>query len=259
MSIVFHNYNSDLLKGTGLIQETLLLLDIYEPGISKKDLIEGVIQSNVLVKSHKNRIKDIIKHVFYRRFFTHGESAVIALKKLRAAHIPLETLSQLFLVYTCRRNLILFDFITEVYQKLAQQNESILPQDAATLFIEESLRSGHMEQAWAESTKKKIAQHIHACLIDFKLIDKQKNILPLYLSDAAANFLAHEMHFNNCSDEAIVNAEEWRLFGYTRYDIIKHLERLSFQGHYIFQNSGDIIKIAWVYHNMNEFTDAIGQ
>jgi hypothetical protein len=258
MSIESRIYNSDLLKGTGLIQETLLLLDVYKEGVSKKDFIGLVIQSNVLVKSHKNRIKDIIKHVFYRRFFTNGEGTVLALKKMRAAHTPLETLSQLFLIYTCRRNLILFDFIVDIYQKAAKKNYEALPQDAVAIFIEESLKSGHMDGSWADSTKKKIKQHIHACLIDFKLTDKQKNLLPLYLSDTTANFLAHEMHFNNFSDEAIVNAEEWKLFGYSRYDTIRHLERLSFQGHYIFQNSGDIIKIAWIYNNMNEFTDAIG-
>jgi hypothetical protein len=250
-------YNSDLLKGTGLIQETLLLLDIYKPGISKKEFIEEVIESNVLVKNHNNRIKDIIEHVFYRRYVNYGEDSVVALKYLREKHVGLEVLSQLLLVYTCRKNLILFDFISSVYQKLIKQGVPSLPQNAAKEFIEENIKNGNIEKAWADSTKKKVAEHMNACMIDFKLTDRQKKLLPLFLSDTVANYLTHELHFMGYSDEAIAIAEEWRLFGYDRYDAIRHLERLAIQGHFIFQNSGDLIRITWHYKNMKELIDAI--
>lgn len=250
-------YNSDLLKGTGLIQETLLLLDIYTRGITKKEFIEEVIDSNVLVKNHNNRIKDIIEHVFYRRYVNYGEDSVVALKYLREKHVGLEILSQLLMVYTCRKNLILFDFISSVYQKLIQQGAPSLPQNAAKEFIEENIKNGNIEKAWADSTKRKVAEHINACMIDFKLTDRQKKLLPLFLSDTIANYLAHEFHFKGYSDEALATAEEWSLFGYTRYDTIRHLERLAVQGHFIFQNSGDLIRITWHYKNMKELINVI--
>ena len=259
MAEEIRKYNSDLLKGTGLIQETLLLLDIYIPGIQKNKFVEEVIESNVLVKSHNNRIKDIIEHVFYSRYVNYNENSVEALKYLREKHFGLEILCQLLLVYTCRKNLILFDFITEVYQKLISQGISVLPQNAATVFIEEGIRNGNIEKAWADSTKRKVAEHINACLIDFKLTDRRKNLLPIFLSDTNANYIAHELHFKGYSDEAIVSAYEWRLFGYDHYDITRHLERLASQGHFIFQNAGDLIKITWNYKNMKELIDAIGQ
>jgi len=250
-------YNSDLLKGTGLIQETLLLLDIYTPGITKKEFIEEVIDSNVLVKNHNNRIKDIIEHVFYRRYVNYGEDSVVALKYLREKHVGLEVLSQLLLVYTCRKNLILFDFVSTIYQNLIHKGAIELPQNAAKEFIEESIKNGNIEKAWADSTKRKVAEHINACMIDFKLTDRQKKLLPLFLSDTVANYLGHELHFKGYSDEAIVKAEEWSLFGYDRYDTVRHLERLAIQGHFIFQNSGDLIRITWHYKNMKELIDAI--
>lgn len=257
MTEEIRKYNSDLLKGTGLIQETLLLLDIYKPGILKKDFIEEVIESNVLVKNHNNRIKDIIEHVFYRRYVNYVEESVVALKYLRGKHVGLEVLNQLLMVYTCRKNLILFDFISSVYQKLIKQGAPSLPQNAAKEFIEENIKNGNIEKAWADSTKRKVAEHMNACMIDFKLTDRQKNLLPLFLSDTVANYLAHELHFMGYSDEAIATAEEWSLYGYDRYDTIRHLERLAIQGHFIFQNSGDLICITWHYKTMKELIDAI--
>jgi hypothetical protein len=250
-------YNSDLLKGTGLIHETLLLLDIYTPGISKKKFLEEVMESNVLVKNHNNRIKDIVEHIFYRRYVNFGESVVMSLKYLREKHIGLEVISQVLLVYTCRKNLILSDFVSTIYQKYIQKGASELPQQAAKEFVEESIKNGNIERPWADSTKRKVAEHINACMIDFKLTDRQKKILPLFLSDTVANYLAHELHFKGYSDEAIAKAEDWSLFGYDRYDTIRHLERLAIQGHFIFQNSGDLIRITWQYHNMKELIDAI--
>lgn len=258
MMVALRKYNSDLLKGTGLIQETLSLLDVYKPGISKKDFTEEVIHSNALIKNHDNRMKDIIEHVFYRRFVNYGEDSVLALKYLRDKHLGLEVLRQLLLVYTCRRNLILFDFISNVYQKLIQKGAVELPQNAAREFIDENIKNGNIEKAWADSTKRKVAEHMNACMIDFKLTDRQKRLLPLFLSDTVANYLTHELHFKGYSDEAIATAEEWTLFGYDRYDTIKHLERLAIQGHFIFQNSGDLIKITWHYQNMKDLIDAIG-
>lgn len=257
MTEEIRKYNSDLLKGTGLIQETLLLLDIYKPGILKKEFIEEVIDSNLLVKNHNNRIKDIIEHVFYSRYFNYSEDSVLALKYLREKHVGLEILTQLLMVYTCRKNLILFDFIRTVYQKLIQQGASSLPQSAAKDFIEENIKNGNIEKAWADSTKRKVAEHINACMIDFKLTDRQKNLLPLFLSDTVANYLAHELHFMGYSDEAIATAEEWNLFGYDRYATVRHLERLAIQGHFIFQNSGELIRITWQYKNLKELIDAI--
>ena len=74
-------YNSDLLKGTGLIQETMVLIDLFRAGMSKQDLINQVLEFNPLAKEHENRTKDIINHTFYRRF----EGSIFNLSKLFCA------------------------------------------------------------------------------------------------------------------------------------------------------------------------------
>lgn len=249
-------YNSDLLKGTGLIQETLLLLDIYEPGIPKANLIKKAIESNVLVRNHPNRIKDIVNHTFYRRYLKQGEDTVLSLKLLREKLISLDILNQILLIYTCRANLILFNFIRFVYQDSVKSGAKELPSKAARTFIEDAIKEGKIEKPWAESTIKRVARHMNASMIDFKLINRQRQILPLFLYDFVANYLVHELHFSGLSDEAILNAQEWGLFGYNRHDTLKHLERLSFQGNFILQSSGEIVRITWNYQNMNELINA---
>ena len=252
------SYNIDLCKGTGMIQETLLLLEMYNPETSKDSFIKDVYESNLLVKSSEKRIRDIIHNVFYKRFVINDKYVPVYLLQLHRYNVGLDQLIQIMLIYIVRSNRIFFDFVTEVYWIKSRENTLVTSNDAK-LFINEAIKDGRIALPWSDGTKKRMASYIIATLIDIKFLDKKYNCTPVFLSDKTANYLTHELHFNGYSDEAIANAEEWKLFGYNRYDVTRHFERLAVQGHFIFQNAGDLIKITWNYNNMKELIDAIGQ
>jgi hypothetical protein len=251
-------YNIDLCKGTGMIQETLLLLEKYSPDNSKDGFIKEVYDSNILVKSSEKRIKDIIHNVFYKRFVINDNYVPVYLLKLHRCNVGLDQLIQIMLIYIARSNRIFFDFVTDVYWIKSKEN-TLVTSNEAKLFINEAIKDGRIALSWSDGTKKRVASYIVATLMDVKFLDKKYNCIPVFLTDKTANFIAHELHFKGCSDEAIATAEEWKLFGYIRYDVIRHFERLAAQGHFIFQNAGDLIKITWKYNNMEELIDAIGQ
>ena len=251
-------YNIDLCKGTGMIQETLLLLEEYSPEKSKDNFIKEVYVSNILVKSSQKRIKDIIHNVFYKRYVMQDKYLPVYLLQLHHYNVGLNQLIQIMLIYIARSNRIFFDFVTDVYWLKSRENSLVTSIDAK-LFINDAIKDGRIALPWSDGTKKRVASYIIATLMDIKFLDKKYNCIPVFLSDKTANYLSHELHFKGYSDEAIANAEEWKLFGYKRYDVTRHFERLAAQGHFIFQNAGDLIRITWNYKNMKELIDAIGQ
>ena len=251
-------YNIDLCKGTGMFQETLLLLEKYSLENSKDNFIKEVYDSNILVKSSEKRIKDIIHNVFYKRFVINDNYVPVYLLQLHRYNVGLDQLIQIMLIYIARSNRIFFDFVTDVYWLKSRENTLVTSNDAK-LFIIDAIKDGRIALPWSDGTKKRVASYIIATLMDIKFLDKKYNCIPVFLSDKTANYLSHELHFKGYSDEAIANAEEWKLFGYNRYDVTRHLERLAAQGHFIFQNAGDLIRITWNYKNMKELIDAIGQ
>jgi hypothetical protein len=250
-------YNIDLCKGTGLIQETFLLLNLYHSDMSKKEMTQEAIKSNLLVKASDKRIKDIVEIAFYKRYVNNDSLIPVYLQVMIKKSLSLEVLIQIFLLYTSRANLILSDFITEVYWPEVQKGIKDLDFNYSRKFISEIIRQTDLISGWSETTQKRMASYLISSLVDFRFLDKKRKVRPVFLHDITANYLAHELHFKGLSDNAVVEAEEWKLFGYSRFETIKHLERLSFQGHYIFQNSGEILKITWFYKNMQEFTNAI--
>lgn len=250
-------YNIELCKGTGLIQETLLLLNLYHSGMTKHEMTREAIVSNVLVKASDKRIKDIVEISFYKRYVNDDPSTPVNLQVLLTKSLSLDVVAQLFLIYTSRANLILMDFIIKVYWPEVRKGIKDLDFNYSRKYIAETIRQTELISGWSETTQKRVASYIISTLVDFRFLDKERKVKPVFLHDFTANYLAHELHFKGLSDNAVVESEEWKLFGYSRFETIKHLERLSFQGYFILQNSGEIIKINWSYKNMQEFIHAI--
>ena len=250
-------YNIDLCKGTGLIQETILLLMMYKSGLSKQAMTREAIISNILVKASDKRIKDIVEISFYKRYVNDDPSTPVNLQILLTKSLSLDVVTQLFLIYTSRANLILLDFIIKVYWPEVCMGIKTLDFNYSRKYIAETIRQTELISGWSETTQKRVASYIISALVDFRFLDKERKVKPIFLQDFTANYLAHELHFKGLSDNAIVESNDWKLFGYSRLDTIKHLERLSFQGSFFLQNSGEIIKISWTHKNMKEFTHEI--
>lgn len=257
MPLIEKKYNSDLLKGTGMIQETLQLLRVYQPDMSKDQMTKQAIESNILVKASNMRIKDIVEIIFYKRYVNDSPIAPVYLQTLINNVSKLDVTIQLLLIYTARSSKILNDFILQVFWPEVNRSNKELDPSTAMKFIDNLIRHGELSTNWSDTTKRRVASHIISTLVDFRFLNKDKTVKPIFLLDTTANYLAHELHFRGLSDNAVVESEEWKLFGYSKLDTIKHLERLSFQGYFILQNSGEIIKINWSYKNMEEFTHAI--
>jgi hypothetical protein len=149
------------------------------------------------------------------------------------------------------------DFINDVYWPEVIKGTLEMDSKLSRKFILETIRHSDYITGWSESTQRKVASYLISAIVDFKLLDNQRKVKSVFLHDITANYLAHELHFRGFSDNAIVNSDDWKLFGYSKFDTAKHLERLSFQGNFIFQNSGEIVKIDWIYKTMEEFTNAI--
>lgn len=249
-------YNAELNRGTGLIQETLILLGLYKLGMKKQEMTQKAIEGNVLVKVLNKRIKDIVEVAFYKRYVNDDPKVPLYLNTLIKNYSSLDIITQLLLLYTARANPILIDFINQVYWPEVKNGRKTIDSGIARKFIQESIKQPDLITGWSESTQKRIASYLISTLVDFRFLDKDRNAKTVFLHDTSANFLTHELHFKGYSDDAIVNATEWKLFGCSRFDTLKHLERLAFQGHFILQNSGEIVKIDWLYKTMEEFTNA---
>lgn len=246
-------YNSNLLKGTGLIQEMLNLIDAYDSTEPYMQFQERVVRDDLLSKSTENRVIDIVRNIFKDRFLGYELNIPEVLKEMREEYVSMSVLTQIFYVYTCRANKLLIDFINEVYFKKLDSSYHTLKASDPKDFIKTAIVDGRIETHWSASTIDRVSSHIIATLIDFELIKRNKEIPKFRIFDLTANYFAHEMHFRGLSDNSIWQHEDWKLFGLSSQDVISIFERLANQGTFIMQFSGEILSISWKNKSMNEF------
>lgn len=254
-------YTMNLKKGQALIRETIILLQLWEPGMTSLQLTDAAVKNGVLGKATAIRVKDIVSRLFYKRYVIDNDEPAKYLKYLSSIQWPIEELSRLFFLYSARADMALYDFITEVYWPKYHAGLEEIKRMDSLVFLKEAAQKGYMKNQWSDYSIDSTASVILGCLTGFKLLGTEKTgrrkILPYNISKNTVNYMAHEMHFSGFSDNTIMQHPDWGLFGLKPYSVLEELKRVSFGGHFIVQFSGELLKINWKYKNMEEFLHAI--
>ena len=247
-------YTTQLTHGTGMINETLSLLSIYQESMNKDALIKCVKENDCLPCKTENRLVHIIYDVFFQRFMKVNAKVPLWLKLIRERGLSLKHFTQLLMVYCARENAVFFDAVTQVLNSYKSEDLHIVDRDAFTKYVESLVKEGKAK--WSESVQKRNASYVRSCFIDYEVINRKGEILPYEVNDFTILYFMHEQHFVGLSDMAIWEMEEWRLFNLTRHQVLERIMSLSLKGAYMAQTSGELLTISWNYKSMEEFINA---
>ena len=252
-------YSVHLAKGQGMIPETLVLLNLWQPGVSAQELRDKVVSDGLLPKATAYRVSDIVTRVFAQRYL--GKDGVPArwLKSLAEQGWIGDRLSQVLLIYTARVNLILRDFIYEVYWPHYRAGAHLIHRQEGVNFLRSASAAGKLRNRWSDAMQAKVVRYLFASLSDFGLVrnlpKSQREILSFAILPTTVTYLAYELHFSGLSDGNLVDHPDWALFGLDRYAVVQELRKLS--AHLLIQAAGDLVRISWTYKSMEECVDGI--
>jgi hypothetical protein len=207
------------------------------------------------------RVDDLVGRAFAQRYLIDGGKPARWLRHLLLSEVPRGLLRQLILIYTARANLILHDFIREVFWlKYSSQAGEVTKQDARD-FIDRAVSRGALENRWSESMVERVTRYLLGTLVDFELISSnqfgRRQTRPLFIMPETIVFLAYDLHFAGTDDLEIVRHRDWGLFGLLAADVIASLEKAATQGHIFIQHSGSLVRVEWKYQTMEEMLDAL--
>ncbi len=183
-------YTTQLQAGLGLIEETRLLLGLYEPGMSTSELSDKALASGLFPLVSARRLHNIVSECFAPRFLrTPGTAA--AHKRL-AASLTRQEFSQLLFLHTARANLILDDFVREQYWQHYSAGRDSLTLDEAREFVLTGVRKGKTQKSWSDSTIKRISSYLIGCCADYQLLSANtrgpRRILPFRILPKVAAY-----------------------------------------------------------------------
>lgn len=260
--IIGHFYTTQLQAGLGVIEETKILLDLWIPGMSTPELFEVALRSGTFPNVSARRLRNIIAECFAPRYLNAKGCPAGILKDLLPNINALES-TQLFFLYTCRANMILFDFIQEVFWQYYTSGRDVIANDNAKEFVIKANSEGKMVKPWSESSIKRVSAYLTGSCADFGLLEKgrrsTRKIIPFRVEPTVALFLVYDLHFSGLGDNSIISHKDWALFGMDMSDAVETMKQLSLRGFFIMQNAADYTRISWKYKDWEELIHAISQ
>ena len=255
-------YTSQLGAGLGLVDETKTLLELWSPSMSANQLHQVALDSGRFQTVTARRLRNIVVECFAPRYLVAGGAPAAQLKRLSVS-ISTADLTQLMLVYTCRANPILGDFVRYVYWARYAGGHTQITNDEARAFVERGIDDGKTVKRWSESMVQNVSGYLTGCCADYGMLERgrrtSRRILPFRISPSVAAYLAHELHFSGVGDNALLTHEDWQLFGLAREDVLEEIKRLSLKGLLIVQAAGDVIRISWKQQDMEALCDVLTQ
>lgn len=246
-------YNASLNQGTSVLNETLLLLDLYKSGMTSDEMLNFVVEKNYLSTTER-RARNLVKEVFYPRLVNGNPNRPLWLQQIRQKGLLLYDFVELLMIYCARVNALYYDFILDILNPYRCSEKGRISRQEIDLYVESIIESNAIQ--WSDSTKRTTATRLFTATIGFNQCNRKGELLPFKPCDFTVLYLMHELHFMGLSDIAISEDSDWSLFGMQQSDVIGRILELSLRGGYIAQHTGDLLTISWKYKSMEEFIDA---
>lgn len=255
-------YTVQLQAGLGLIEETRLLLEIWQPSMDSAVLTRAALDSGRFANLSARRLRNLVIEGFRPRYLVDQGSPARLLKNL-LPYLTRREFEQLLFLYTCRAHAILADFVRDVYWPAYAAGRDRLDNLEARQFVTRANQDGKTTTPWSESTIRRAAGYLTGCCGDFGLLErgqrKERRILPYRLEPRVGALLAYERHFAGLSDNRLIGDPDWTLFGLAPEDVLAELRQLALKGQLIVQTAGSVTQISWPFKSMDEVIDAVAQ
>jgi hypothetical protein len=253
-------YTTQLGAGLGLIAETVRLLDLWEIGMTGQRLLRVALESGAFATISARRLRNIVIEAFAPRYLV-DDARPARILKILLGRVPQLDLRQMLLLYTCRANPILADFICEVYWQRYGAGAQAVTKDEARGFTRRAVGRGRTTTRWAESTIIRVSTYLLGICADYGLLGTMRAdarpIIPFRITPVTTSVLAHELHFRGLGDGTVVHHSDWGLFGLEPADVLQELKRLALRGEIIVQSASAIIQIGWKYKSMEELAHVL--
>lgn len=254
-------YTTKLGAGLGLVEETNTLLSLWSPGMSTGDLFRTALESGRFPTITARRLRNIIMECFAPRYLVDGGAPAMHLKLLARA-LAAPEMQQLMLVFTCRANPVLGDFIRQIYWERYAGGCATLTNDDARRFVRRAIDDEKTSMRWADTMVSRVSGYLLGCSADYGLLEggqrSDRKILPFRISPNVAAYLAYDLHLReSVGDNALLEHEDWQLFGLAHEDVLDELKRIALRALLIVQVAGSAIRIGWKYTDMEALCDVL--
>ncbi len=255
-------YTTQLGAGLGMVPETRVLLDLWKKGLSVADLHKTALESGEFPNMSARRLRNFVAECFAPRYLVNDAAPARLLKTIINTSLD-GNIEKLMFVYTCRANLVLADFVRDVYWTAYSGGHTFLGNRDAHSFVLQARDEGKTTTCWSENMVKRVSAYLLGCLADFGLLEsgrkRDRQILTFRVEPNVAAIMAYDLHLAGIADNHLLSHADWMLFGMDRFDVVNEMKQLGLLGLVLVQSVGDATRIEWQYKTMEEVINVLSE
>jgi hypothetical protein len=254
------HYTANISKGSALVPEMVALLREWGPHLSDDEFYARVVESNILGKATRSRVRDILSRVFAPRFLAPGCPSVTAMKALIEGGAGRDSVERLVLYHAALADDLLYDFVADRLMSLRDQGRYQVVTGDAVAYITALMEEGLIHPRWSESMTERAGQGLLATCRDTGLLEGavNKRFAPVYMPFEAFVYVAYALKDRGVAGSAVVRHRDWRLF------LLDHdaVERLFVEADgrraLRYEAVGEVRRIDWTYGSLLEAVHGLG-
>ncbi|KSV61621.1 hypothetical protein N182_13670 [Sinorhizobium sp. GL2] len=230
--------------------------------MSSSELHQLTLASGEFPTVSARRLQNVVLEAFAPRYLI-DDAAPAKLLKALSPRLAKDDLRALCFVHTCRANLILGDFVRQVYWPRYSAGASFVSGEDSLGFVKSAVSDGRTTTHWSSSTVTRVASYLLGACADFGLLGPMRggsrSINTFRVTPSVSSILAHDLHFRGLGDNALLRSSDWGLFGLEADDVLGELKRVALRGEIIVQSAGGLTQISWKFKSMEELANGFAQ
>lgn len=250
-------YTSRLLKGGAVLEDTLRVVELWDPELSPDANLHRLATGNMLGKPSRSRVDDLLYRVIRRRYVEPGTHVIPALKGLIDNRW---TFTEACYYETSRDDDLLAAFVEgPIWNWWCQGRPSVGIEDALG-WLRELAKSGRVP-TWTDSVRNRAARGLLSTLRDFGILTgvaggRRKDIGPPSMTPRGFAYVAWREHEQGASSRALATGSVWRRWLLDE-DMVEDLfVRSARLGVLRFSRAGSSVRVDWLVQRLEEVTGA---
>lgn len=250
-------YTSRLLKGGAVLDDTRRVVELWDVDQSADENLQRISAENLLGKSSRSRLDDLLFTVLRPRFVEPGAHVIPALRGLVLDH---RAFREACYYETARSDELLAAFAEGPLWQWWQHGRTIIGIDDAVGWLHEQERQG-LVPAWTESVRTRAAQGLLSTLRDFGVLTgaakgRRKELASPSMSPRGFAYVAWREHEQGASSRALATSSVWRRWLLDEAMVDELFSQSARLGVLRFSRAGSAVRVDWLVHDLAEVTGA---
>lgn len=250
-------YRARLLKGGALLDDTLRVVELWDDTAAADENLARIAEGNLLGKTSRSRLDDVLKKVIRPRFVEPGEHVVPALRGLLGDH---RAFRDACYYEAGRADRLLADFAAGPVWDWWDAGRLFVDLSDVEAWLEELLAEGLLP-AWTSSVRTRAAQGLLSTLRDFGVLSgvtrgHRKEIVPPSMSSRGFAYVAWREHEQGASSWALATSQVWRRWLLDEQRVLELFDQVARLGILRFSSAGSAVRIDWTAASLREVTGA---